>query len=84
MAATKENIKKWIVDSSDRKMDYMIVVCDQYDYENFPVFVTSENLHKEAKRYGRDMHKVMEIYDLNGDIEAQLDMHRAFPPGFPL
>jgi hypothetical protein len=58
----------------------MIVVCDTFDYEDYPVYVKpGEDVHKIASGYDRvNMQKVMEVYNLSMDRETQLNQHRAF------
>ena len=58
----------------------MLVVCDLFDYEDYPVVVMPhEELASVAKRYhGPNMQKVMECYDLSLPIEDQLKELRAW------
>jgi len=84
MAATLGDIKGWIGRGQNENQDYLIVVCDTFDWDDFPVFVSGdlEKLQREYNsRKGRDMQKVVEVYDLNADINVQLRVERAFPEG---
>jgi len=58
----------------------MIVVCDTFDYEDYPVFVgKDEDVRAVEKEYdGINMQKVMEVYNLKINIDAQLNEKRAF------
>lgn len=51
MAATRMDILRWI-DQRPEDATHMIVVCDTYDWEDFPVYVTAnEDVHEvEAKQ----------------------------------
>lgn len=52
----------------------MIVVCDTFDHEDYPVYVSEdEDVHEKAAEYDEcDMQKIMEVYNLSMDIEEQL------------
>ncbi len=58
----------------------MIIVCDTFDYEDYPVYVTSEQDVRKVKEGfdGKNMQKVMEVYKLSMDIEEQLAQTRSF------
>ena len=58
----------------------MIVACDTFDWEDYPVYVTADqDVHVEAKKYDNvDMEKIMEVYKLSMDWDAQLNERRAF------
>ena len=84
MSATKQDIKHWIEKGKKMGATHLIVACDTFDYENYPVFVLPEedaNEKYEAKM-GINMQTVDEVYDLQKDVDAQLSEHRAFhlPP----
>lgn len=58
---------------------HMVVMSDDYDYEYYVEYCHSA---KEAKKIlrtsGDNMQRVMEIYNLNGDMEKQLAKFRCF------
>jgi hypothetical protein len=60
----------------------MLVVCDTFDYEDYPVFVTpGADCNAILRHYQcADMQRVMEVYDLNMEIGAQLAERRAWHP----
>ena len=75
MAATKEDINRWLDDLYEGDASHMIVVCDTFDWDrDYPVYVPmGEDPHKVYDRYnGRNMNKVMEVYSRWVDREAQL------------
>lgn len=80
MAASREDIKKWFKEGKKRGATHMIVVCDTFDYEDYPVFVEKDQKVREVfEEYNdKNMQKVMEVYSLSRDIESQLNEHRAF------
>jgi hypothetical protein len=80
MAATHDDIRKWLKDAQESGSSHLIVVCDTFDYDDYPVPVMpDENVRDIYNRYDdKDMQKVMEVYSLRRDIEEQLNEHRAF------
>ncbi len=80
MAADREEIRGWIEQGKAQGATHMIVVCDDFSYEDYPVYVSPSEIAREqaAKYSGQNMQRVMEVYFLNGDIEAQLAMFRSF------
>lgn len=80
MAATKLDISDWLARGKALGASHMIVVCDTFDHEDYPVFVKPEQSAREiADQYDdKNMQRIMEVYDLRMDIENQLAEHRAF------
>lgn len=79
MAATKEDIEGWIKQGQAEGATHLIVVCDTFDYDDYPVFVMpGQDARKEYEsRNGKNMQRVMEVYNLSKDIEDQLKQYRA-------
>jgi|HubBroStandDraft_1064217.scaffolds.fasta_scaffold49483_4 hypothetical protein len=77
MAANIHDLRQWFRDGVAIGATHMIVVCDTYDYEDYPVYVSAEeNVHKKSAAYSLragNMQKVMEVYKLSMDMEDQLD-----------
>lgn len=73
MPATKEDIRQWLKDAP-KHATHMIVVCDTYDWDDYPVYVNQyQNVHEVvSSKDGVNMAKVMEVYNLSMDIEKQL------------
>ena len=79
MGTTRDDIREWIERGVLLHHDFMIVVCDTFDHSDFPVYVSVEDFrHAFDSRQGGNMQRVMEVYNLNGDIEAQLEEERAW------
>ena len=88
MAATKDDIRLWLNSENtpmgNEKEDctHMLVVCDTFDYDVYPVFVTKDqNVGKViAEHDGKNMQTVMEVYSFSQKytVEGQLDEHRAW------
>lgn len=80
MAATQNMIKEWFIRGKDDGYSHMIVVCDTFSYEDYPEYVHGEDntrkkvidIHKES------MQRVMGVYNLNMDMEKQINSHRCF------
>jgi hypothetical protein len=74
MAAKKETISNWFSNGVRGKQDYMIVVCDTFDQEDYPVYCKKKEFWDKYKSHdGKGMQKIMEVYDLHKDKEEQLN-----------
>lgn len=80
MGTLKEDLRRWFLEGVRDKATHMIIVCDTYDHEDYPVFVAvGEDVRKVVGNYnGKDMQRVMEVYDLRMDMEEQLRQDRVF------
>ena len=79
MATTKGTIQLWLNRGKSEGYDYMIVVCDTYDFEDYPVYASEENFASEYDRMLKSsMQKIMEVYNLHEDFKGQLAEYRAF------
>lgn len=80
MTTYRSDIKEWFLQGKKQKATHLIVVCDTYDHEDYPVFVTKEQDAKTEynKRNDVNMQRVMEVYNLSKDMEEQLNRRRCF------
>jgi len=82
MAVSKSEIRDWLTNKNlkPENATHMIVVCDTFDYDDYPVYVVKgESVKaKEDTHNNKNMQKVVEIYSFNYDIEKQLNEYRAF------
>lgn len=81
MAATRQEIERWFDEGVKLGATHMIVVCDTYDWVDYPVYVYAEDSvrDREAQIMKESMQKVMEVYVLDSSRrESQLNEHRAF------
>jgi hypothetical protein len=80
MAATKGNIRQWLKEKPRKDVTHMIVVCDTFDWEDYPVYVKKgENPREVYNHYnGNNMQRVMEVYSYRKNLETQLNEGRAF------
>jgi hypothetical protein len=76
MAASIHDLRQWFLDGVATGATHVIVVCDTYDYSDYPIYVyVNDDVRKVAGRYqlrSGNMQKVMEVYNLSMDMEQQL------------
>jgi hypothetical protein len=80
MVASKEDIKRFFKRFNKNIHSHMLVVCDTYDYDDYPVFVLkTENVLKLIGKYNeKSMQKVIEVYSGDIDFEKQLHEERSW------
>jgi hypothetical protein len=68
------DIRGWIAEGKQQKAAYLIVVCDTFDHEDYPVFVKNEkDFYKSYDSHnGTNMQRIMEVYDLRKPTEPKL------------
>ena len=73
MATTIEDLKKWFEEGKEKGATHMIVVCDTFDWSDYPVYVMpGEDVGVElTKRNGENMAKVMEVYSFKKTFDGQ-------------
>lgn len=71
MKTTIEEIKEWIKRGKKEKATHLIVVCDTFEYEDYPVYVYEKDDYNEIRnKYdGNNMQRIMQIYDLKNIIK---------------
>lgn len=80
-AVSIQGISQWFDEGKKEGATHMIVACDTFDWEDYPVFVNSETeAREEVKRLqtGDNMQRVMEVYDLRKGKQDQLNAQRAW------
>jgi hypothetical protein len=79
MGTSKADIKEWFEQALKEGGTHMIVVCDTYDGDDYPVIVLpKESVTEKMKEFdGKNMQRIMEVYDLRLPMEPQLDERRA-------
>ena len=79
MGTTREDIAGWFDSGRGNGKTHLIVVCDTFDHEDYPVFADgdADALEKYSYYQGHNMQRVMEVYDLRADKKEQLDEPRA-------
>jgi len=75
---SKAEIASWLKRGVDQNATHCIIVCDTFDYTDYPVYVKEgENVKEiEATYNKKSMQRVMEVYNLKEDLTAQLALER--------
>lgn len=75
MAATRQDIRGWFNRAKEEGATHMVVVCDTFDNEDYPVSVLADqDVRDVVKEYdGKSMQRVMEVYDLSKDRDEQVN-----------
>lgn len=68
-----EQLHEWFKRGLDQNARYMIVVCDTFDHEDYPVYAkTDAECIKEYDAHdGKNMQRIMEVYDLKKSWKSQ-------------
>lgn len=85
MAASLKDIAEWFESGKTDKASFMIVMCDTYDHDDYPVYVyaASQFAGVYAEKKAAPMQRVMEVYDLNKPWPEQAKWRAFnFPAGF--
>lgn len=84
---TRDEIRTWLARSGP-KVTHVIIACDTFDYEDYPVYVSQDEDTQAVldRLRSQAMTRVMEVYRI-GDprlpIEHQLAEYRAWHPEPP-
>lgn len=84
LRTTPEILRTWFDEGVKKKATHMVVVCDTFDHNDFPVYVMpGQDAREFAKDYNdeKKMSRVMEVYNLSADREEQLAASRTFNYG---
>ena len=74
---SQSEIGAWFDDGVNMKATHMLVVCDTFDYDEYPVFAMDAAACIANYKNSGEMQRVMEVYDLSLDKEKQMREHRA-------
>jgi hypothetical protein len=76
MAATREDIRRWLLHAADGGARWVVIKRDGFDNSNYPVALTrSGEVFKAMKGDPTE-----EVYDLSLSIELQLAEERSWHP----
>lgn len=79
MGTTKADIREWLERYKDSGATHLIVVCDTFDHEDYPVPVMpNESVDEVERSHNTNMQRVMEIYNYALDLEEQIAKGRVF------
>ncbi len=75
---TRDQIRGWLQKGRDRGATHMIVSCDGFDNEDYPVYVMpDEDARLKAEGWAlKPMQSVMEVYRLDLSWDSQLAARR--------
>ena len=70
---TAQEIQAWFIAAEQAGATHMLVVCDQFDWSDYPVSVgRTEDVSERIAHYrAASMQRVMEVYDISLGWEAQ-------------
>ena len=70
MSTTQSEIREWLQDGKKQNASHMLVVCDTFDYHDYPVYVNeNEDINEIYQKYNNtNMQKVMEVYNLSMNL----------------
>ncbi len=74
----REEIADWLDEGVQQGASHMIVVCDTFSHEDFPVFVTNGVSRRVREYQASEFTQVMEVYDLSMSKIEQLNEKRAW------
>jgi hypothetical protein len=76
---TKQDIRRWLETGLRSNCSHVIVVCDTFAWEDYPVYVSKkDNCEEICKIHQKNMQQVMEVYNLSMDINEQLNQKRVW------
>jgi hypothetical protein len=75
---TKNDIGRWFDKGVSDGWKFMAVMCDTFDYSDYPKYFDSKVDLIEIQKDPGSMQKVMETYDLTADMWDQLAKPRNF------
>jgi len=79
MSTTREEIESWFDEGVAKGSTHMVVVCDTFDHEDYPIYVyQTDKVQDTINEHSKHMQKVMEVYNLKKSKEDQLKERRAY------
>ena len=76
---SKTDIRRWLREGRRHGATHVIVVCDKFSYEDYPVYIhPGTSVHDKIRQYNQNMQRVMEVYSLRLPLDAQVDEPRAY------
>lgn len=65
MAASLQDIAEWFERGKQDGATHLIVVCDTFDHDDYPVYTSEPHFWQQYDAYnGKNMQRIMEVYDL--------------------
>ena len=69
-------LDEWFERGLKQGAKYMLVICDTFDYEDYPSYADTAKECMAKYREPGEMQKVMEVYDLRDDKQEQMNESR--------
>lgn len=67
---TRNEISQWFDEGVAQNATHMIIVCDTFDYEDYPIFIKDGNPRERINNLG-SMQKLVEVYKLDPALKEQ-------------
>mgnify|MGYP000998782282 CR=1 FL=1 len=82
MSTSRSDIEKWVRRAHAKGCTHLMVVCDDFDHEDYPVEINEgEDIHKKMEGYNfKNMQRIMEVYSMKMPLDLQLAERRAWHP----
>lgn len=73
MKNTGELIDIWLAEAKKQKASHLIMACDTFNYENYPIFAHGKKdcQEKVRKHNGQNMQRVDAVYNMRRSIKNQ-------------
>jgi hypothetical protein len=78
MSATRSEISEWFDKGIGKGATHMVIVCDTFDHDDYPVYADSESSAKQKVAAPGSMQRVMEVYKLDDPKDPQLNERRCW------
>ena len=78
MATTQAILREWLIEGLKEQATHMVVVCDTYDWEDYPVYVRYGHRLRQGRRSGGvDRRKLIDgaIYGPIGRVDRSKGDH---------
>lgn len=73
MKLEKETLKNWFLEGKDTNHDYMIIVKDTFDYDQYPVYASVDNFWSTHSKFNNvNMQQIVRVYNLKMSLLDQL------------
>lgn len=77
MGTSRKDIKEWFEHGVEQKATHLLIICDTYDWEDYPSYAYSLEQAKKSFNSPGEMQRIMEVYNLSIDMDKQLNEHRS-------
>ena len=64
----KAELGQWIINGTQGKNDYLLVVTDTFDYSYYPVYCQEDELKEQTAKFSKNMQRVMQTIALRKDL----------------